>query len=82
MNWTVNGLNPVIVPIVFCALPIFFVGCQPHVYKTIPEDSTISYGAKIYVENDGRCAQGEVILITGGDTRRNIPRKYDCVSRP
>ena len=57
-------------------------GCQPQIFKTIPQDYAIPHGKYVYVENDGRCSQGEVILITGGDAGRNIPRKYDCVKRP
>jgi len=52
------------------------------ILKEIPAAYTIPYGDIVYVENDGRCSQGEVIKITGGHGGRGIPRKYECVKRP
>lgn len=52
------------------------------ILKEIPAAYTIPYGDIVYVENDGRCSQGEVIKITGGHGGRGIHRKYECVKRP
>ncbi len=66
----------------FSTTVIFLAGCQTKILKAIPAPYTIPYGDIVYVENDGRCSQGDVIKVTGGHDERGIPRKYECVKRP
>lgn len=52
--------------------------------KYLPKDpppGAIPYGEKVYVD-DGKCPDGLVKLLIGGDAKRNIPRHVECVSRP
>ena len=57
-------------------------GCQVKVRDQIPAAGKVRHEQVVYVENDGRCPQGQVIKITGGDISQNIPRIYECVERP
>lgn len=52
------------------------------VLESLPENYSLPHGRTVLVENDGRCARGEVILITGGKKSAGIPRRYACVKRP
>lgn len=52
------------------------------VLKNIPARGTVQYNEIVYAENNGHCKEGQIIKITGGNNSRNIPRKYECVSRP
>ena len=67
-----------------CAVCVVFLlaGCNAKVLETIPAGGTVRYNEIVYVENDGRCQQGQVIKITGGNNNKGIPRKYDCADRP
>jgi len=56
--------------------------CEKEILKEIPKPYTVSTGDIVYVENDGRCKDGQVIKITGGSRKRNIHRKYECSARP
>lgn len=51
------------------------------ILKEEPPKGTIAY-RKIVCVDDGTCPKGEVKEITGGDSRRNIPREVRCVKRP
>jgi Family of unknown function (DUF6719) len=57
-------------------------GCSPQVLKSIPPDYSIPYGKVVYIENDGRCAEGRVIKVTGGESNQDVERTYECVERP
>ena len=57
-------------------------GCTTQVLKSIPPDYSIPSGKVVYIENDGRCAEGQVIKITGGKSSQSVERKYECVARP
>ncbi|MCW5203973.1 hypothetical protein VU10_01565 [Desulfobulbus sp. US1] len=61
---------------------VFFAACEATVRKEMPKNGSLSYGEVVYVENDGRCDNGQVIKVTGGKRSREIPRKYECVFRP
>ncbi|MDD2873941.1 MAG: hypothetical protein PHG21_09965 [Azoarcus sp.] len=52
------------------------------VLKTLPENYVLRHKEVVYVDNDGRCKDNEVLKITGGKTSEGIPRKYECVKRP
>ena len=56
--------------------------CSSVVLKEIPAGGSIPHNEIVYVENDGRCKSGEIIKITGGNNKLEIPRKYECVSHP
>jgi CubicO group peptidase (beta-lactamase class C family) len=73
-------IKPGLIPI--SARPSLPGSLPTKILKAIPAAYTIPYGDIVYVENDGRCSQGEVIKITGGHGGRGIPRKYECVKRP
>ena len=61
---------------------VFLVACdEARVRKEMPKNGSLSYGEVVYVENDGRCDNGQVIKVTGGKRSRQIPRKYECVFR-
>ena len=45
-----------------------------------PKDS-LRYGQVVYVD-DGTCPAGQVKEITGGNAKRSIPRKVQCIKRP
>ena len=79
---SIKQLLKICLAVFFSTTVIALAGCQPQILKAIPADYTIPYGDIVYVENDGRCSQGEVIKITGGHGGRGIPRKYECVKRP
>jgi uncharacterized lipoprotein YajG len=70
---------------VILASILFLAGCQHggqnKVLKKVPANGTLSYKHVVYVENDGRCAAGQVIKVTGGKKSKGIRRKYECVSR-
>ncbi len=61
---------------------IYLSGCTTQILKSIPPDYSIPSGKVVYLENDGRCAEGQVIKITGGKNIQGIERKYECVERP
>ena len=61
---------------------VLLSSCQAKVVKNIPPDGTVWYNQKVYVENDGRCPEGQVIKVTGGNLSKKILRKYECVQRP
>ena len=63
---------------------LFFLGyCdEARLRKRMPENGSLSYGEVVYVENDGRCDNGQVIKITGGKRSRQISRKYECLYGP
>jgi uncharacterized lipoprotein YajG len=65
---------------------LFLAGCQHggqnKVLKEMPANGSLPYNHVVYVENDGRCAAGQVIKVTGGKKSKGIRRKYECVSRP
>lgn len=56
--------------------------CKTVVLEEIPAGGTVPYNEIVYAENDGRCEDGQVLKITGGNNAEYIARKYDCVSRP
>jgi hypothetical protein len=56
-------------------------GSQNKVLKEMPANGSLPYNHVVYVENDGRCAAGQVIKVTGGKKSRGIKRKYECVRR-
>lgn len=58
-----------------CAQAVEVLPRMPHGHGLAP-------GHVIYVENDGRCAEGQVIKVTGGDRRMQVPRTTQCVPRP
>ncbi len=61
----------------------FLTACdEARVRKKMPKDGSLSYGEVVYVENDGRCDNEQVIKITGGKQSRQISRKYECVYGP
>lgn len=66
----------------FSTTVIFLAGCQTKILKAFPAPYTLRYGDSVYVENDGRCSQGDVIRVTGGDGGLGISREYECVKRP
>jgi len=68
--------------LIICIYFVLLSGCQVRVLKKIPVDGTVEYKGIVYVENDGRCPEGKIIKITGGDLNKQIPRKYECVERP
>ena len=49
---------------------------------SIPKNQKLGLGQVVYVKNDGRCASGQVVKITGGKRSEGIPRKYECVEQP
>ena len=49
--------------------------------KEEPPKDSLRYGQVVYVD-DGTCPAGQVKEITGGNSRRSIPRKVQCVKRP
>jgi len=49
--------------------------------KEEPPKETLRYLEVVYVD-DGTCPAGEVKEITGGNSKRSIPRKVRCVKRP
>ncbi len=57
-------------------------GCQPQIMKSLPADYSIPSGQVVYVENDGRCAAGKVMKVTGGKSTSGTARNYECVERP
>ena len=61
---------------------VLLTGCAQKILKNEPVGGSIPSNEIVYVENDGRCDSGQVIQITGGNNRKGIPRKYDCVARP
>ncbi len=71
-----------VVVTVFFSL-FFLAACdEAKVRKRMPKNGSLSYGEVVYVENDGRCDNEQVIKITGGKQSRQIPRKYECVYGP
>lgn len=56
--------------------------CSVAILKEEPAGGSIPYNEIVYAENDGRCEDGQIIKITGGNNNKNIPRKYSCVARP
>ena len=68
--------------IFFIALPFSLTACESNVRKEMPPRGSLTYGEVVYVENDGSCPARQVIKVTGGSRRREIPRKYECVARP
>lgn len=71
----------VVVTVLFC---LFFLEyCDDgRVLKRMPKDGSLSYGEVVYVENDGRCDNEQVVKVTGGKRSRQISRKYECVYGP
>lgn len=67
---------------VLSLLGFLLTACSQQTLDSVPQPGTISTGEVVLVKNDGRCAQGEVIQITGGSKKRQIPRKYECVPHP
>jgi len=49
--------------------------------KEEPPKETLRQGDVVYVD-DGTCPAGEVKEVTGGNSRKSIPRKVRCVKRP
>jgi hypothetical protein len=49
--------------------------------KEEPPKDALRYLEVVYVD-DGTCPAGEVKEITGGNSKRSIPRKVRCVKRP
>jgi len=68
--------------IIALAGTILLGGCDSDIQTTIPENYTLSHGEIVYVFNDGRCGEHEIIKITGGHRERNIHRIYECVNHP
>ena len=64
------------------ATAIFLSSCKTVILEDIPAGGTVPYNEIVYVENDGRCKEGQIIKITGGNNARSIPRKHKCISRP
>lgn len=64
-----------------CLLAVIALGCQKSVVKNIPPGGTVPHGEVVYVENDGRCQEGQIIKITGGNRNLNIKRKTECIER-
>jgi len=56
--------------------------CAPAIMEKAPPGGELPYNQVVYVKNDGRCKNGEVMKLTGGNNYRNIPRKYECVDPP
>ena len=61
---------------------ILLAACSPPILTTIPEPEKIHWKQVVYVENDGRCPQGDIIQITGGNKHDSEADKYDCIKRP
>jgi hypothetical protein len=55
------------------------VAVNPEVLKELPRNRSLSLGEVVYVENDGRCAPGKILKVTGGKKSEGIKRKYECV---
>ncbi len=55
---------------------------QAEVFQELPKNYHLSHNAIVYLENDGRCKDAQVIKVTGGKKSEGIPRKYECVKRP
>jgi len=68
--------------VIILAGTLFIGGCDSDIQTSIPGNYTLSYGEVVYVFNDGRCAENEIIKITGGHRERNIQRIYECISHP
>ena len=51
------------------------------ILEKAPDDQSLKSGQIVYVENDGRCAEGMILKITGGNKSRNTKRQVDCVPR-
>lgn len=49
------------------------------ILKQMPGNQALSYNQVVYVENDDRCNNGEVIKVTGGKKSLGIARKIECV---
>jgi hypothetical protein len=63
-------------------LLIFITGCSTVILDFPPEPGSLPYKQEVYVKNDGRCDQDEVMKVTGGNNSKNIPRVYECVESP
>ncbi|MDB4224076.1 hypothetical protein N9850_09925 [Granulosicoccus sp.] len=63
-------------------LSVFITGCSTVILDSPPEPGTLPYKQVVYVKNDGRCEQDEVMMVTGGNNSKNIPRLYECVESP
>ncbi|WP_323888508.1 DUF6719 family protein [Aeromonas caviae] len=46
-----------------------------------PPPGRLPLGETAYVD-DGRCPPEQVKRLIGGDAKRNVPRKVECVARP
>ena len=46
-----------------------------------PAPGILPYGKVAYVD-DGKCPAGQVKRLIGGDAKKSIPRRVECVARP
>ena len=61
---------------------IVLSSCAQTILKEEPIGGSIPYNETVLIENDGRCSDNQIIEITGGNNKKNIPRKYSCIARP
>ncbi len=75
-------LPKVILAMIISTATILLFSCQTTVLKKIPAGGMLNYGEIVYVENDGRCDDGEVIRVKGGSYKMGFQREYRCVDNP
>jgi len=68
--------------ILLLTVTVIVSSCSTVILESIPAGGAVPYNEIVYAENDGRCKKGQIIRITGGNDSNNIPRKYECISRP
>ena len=64
-----NYRNLVLI-LLFLGNTSFFVAGETKVLKELPNNYTLSFEEIVYIENDGRCKNGEVLKGTGGEEER------------
>ncbi len=55
--------------------------CQSTMVTSEPGPGKLRSGSKVLVD-DGSCPNGQVKQVTGGNNKKGIERKRECVARP
>ena len=77
-----NNSLRIIFILLFLGNTTYLVASETKILKEPPKNYTLSFNEIVYVENDGRCKNREVLKVTGGKKSEGIPRKYECIRRP
>jgi len=68
----------------FCAFAAGAASAAPapvEILKEMPPQGSVRQGHVVYVD-DGRCPEGEVKRIIGGNQGTGVARQVECVKRP